>query len=175
MLSMFLLLSIHQVDAMYFDDEDLSPFNYKTAEISTPSSNQLGFTHKTQCLHSRCQAADPLDCAPAETPGCQRSIHKITALASDGKKIGFIKIDGDDPCTFLRLHVYQFARGNGVGKQLLEQAVVWSKSHGCKQVAGIAYSGATDYYEKLGAICNPPLYDHDYLTTCRYTIPEDKI
>lgn len=172
-LSVVLLLNCYHTNAMQFDDEDLSPFDFYKNDEQVIDFNNLRFTQKYKCFDPTCGAIDPF-CARGE-PDCRKMKYKIKAHSTEGKPVGFVKIDSDNPCKILQLHVYQFAKGNSVGKQLLEKAVEWSKSQGCKYVLGIVVDSKREYFQKLGAECNPDSYYYDGLTTCRYDIPENKI
>lgn len=169
-LSVLLLVSFFCMHGMQCDDDDLSPVDQRTAEITRDDFTNLQFIH----THTNKRGCE--DIAGDFHPFCYEiNLMEIKAHSAEGKPVGFIKIDGDDPCYFLRLHVYQFAKGNGVGKKLLEQAVAWSKSQGCKYVTGMVFDSKRDYYQKLGVECNPASYFTDGLTNCRYTIAQDKI
>ncbi len=77
---------------------------------------------------------------------------KIIAFI-DNRKIGIIEVEKFDEqsCLVNNLWVEESERKKGIGKALLERAVLFAKSNGCSEIFGYIKQRESPYYKKLGA------------------------
>lgn len=77
--------------------------------------------------------------------------HYPLLFCLDDRPVGTIRVDIDAPVAWFRLvAIAESEQGRGAGRQMLELAGEFARSHGCEMVRCNVDPDAVGFYEKLG-------------------------